>query len=124
VAGFVAFVSALNTSVAVTDCSGFADGPAVIIASCDYQAPEGLLRNLGLEDQAGRLFGFMVDGAVAGIAASGTYDAAAWERVEIWAAGNGSDLELTGSEGQAYSVGMADELMAILAETAVQPSPR
>ncbi len=123
VAGFVSFVSALNGTVAVSDCSGFADGPSVVIASCLYQAPEGLLRSLGMEDQAGRLFGFVVDGEVAGVAASGTYDFGAWERIELWAAGSGSDVVLT-RQGNGFSTGAAQAVLAALAKMAEQPTPR
>ncbi len=124
VAGFVAYLSALDGAVSVTDCSSNADGPSVVITSCSYEAPKGLLRDLGIENQTGRLFGFIVGGRVAGIAASGTYDDAAWERVERWAGGDGSELGMVGSEVNAYSAEAARQLLTVLATLSTQPQPR
>lgn len=49
----------------VSNCESFADGPTVIIAACAYTATGP--SQLGEESQTGRLFGFVVDGKIAGL---------------------------------------------------------
>lgn len=69
VAAFVGAASSLQGDVWISECTGFADGPLVVVASCRFEATRGFRTQLGLSEQQGHLFGFMVDGKVAGLAA-------------------------------------------------------
>lgn len=92
VAGFVEYASNLPAAVFLADCRGFSDGPRVMIAGCSYAAEGGLEELLGRQPESGQMFGFMVDGKVAGVVRSGEVDLEIWNRLAAFAAGYEPDM--------------------------------
>lgn len=67
VVSFVDASSAPDGGVSVTGCTGFSDGPVVVVASCVFESARGFDAHIGVAQQSGMLFGFVVDGKVAGL---------------------------------------------------------
>lgn len=67
VASFVEQFSGLPGPVFLSNCSAFGDGPQVTVVACSYAA-DRLIARRGFKPELGKVFGFMVDSGVAGVA--------------------------------------------------------
>jgi len=96
VTDFAGYVHTVPGSVSVTGCEGFADGPRVVVVSCDYTSTGGVLAALGHDPEGGRLFGIMIDERVAGVIRndSDRRDVQIWHRLASWAAINRPEVQL------------------------------
>lgn len=66
VAGFVEVAASQPVVLDVSNCESFADGPQVTIARCAYSTTGPALPG-GFRQETGRMFGFVVDGKLAGV---------------------------------------------------------
>lgn len=123
VIGLVEYLAALPGSVALSDCAAFADGPRVVIVSCDYSADGRVITPLGPAVQEGKIYGFMVDEAVAGMAHIGGFDRPAWNQLLRFAEQSGH-AELAADAEWTYSAETAQLIMALAEEMAAAPIPR
>lgn len=129
--GFVGYLSALPGSVSIGDCDAFADGPRVVVVSCEYSTTGGVLAPLGQEPEMGQLFGIMVDGRVAGLVRKGDLDLGLWNRFAAWTARNNPGVKLGTADPTekswlldlAYSGDSAREFHALATEMALASLP-